>query len=152
MSDVFGLQIAALGFTAIVIGAAELCGEALSAGLVDRIGKKQAVRAGVIFTSLASLLLPFIGQSLWGAMAGLFLFYLGFEFTLVCFIPLMTEVLPEARASLMATNLAANSLGRAVGAQAGFWLYSIGFGANALVALLVNGLALFLLSRLRIDE
>ncbi|MBE0698278.1 MAG: MFS transporter [Anaerolineaceae bacterium] len=152
MSDAFGLQIAALGLAAMVIGAAELSGEAATVMLVDRVGKKRAVRVGVIFTSLAALTLPVMGQTLWGALAGLFLFYLGFEFTLVSFIPLMTEVLPEARATLMATNLAANSLGRAIGAQAGFWLYTIGFGANAFVALLVNGLALLLLSRLKLKE
>lgn len=152
MSDAFGLQIAALGLAAVVIGIAELSGEAATAMLVDRIGKKRAVRFGVIFTSLAALTLPLLGQTLWGALTGLFLFYLGFEFTLVSFIPLMTEVLPEARATLMATNLAANSLGRAIGAQAGFGLYSIGFGANAFVALLINGLALLLLSRLKLKE
>ncbi len=152
MGDTFNLQIAALGLAAMVIGVAELSGEAATAVLVDRIGKKRAVRIGVLFTSLASLALPWLGQSLWGALAGLFFFYLGFEFTLVSYIPLMTEVLPEARATLMATNLAATSLGRALGAQAGFFLYSVGFGANALAALLINGLALLILSRIWVKE
>lgn len=152
MKDTFHLEIVALGLAATVIGAAELSGEAATAVLVDRVGKKRAVLAGVIFTSLASLALPLIGRSVAGALAGLFLFYLGFEFTLVSYIPLMTEVMPEARATLMAVNLASTSLGRAFGALAGGWLYTMGFGANALAALLLNGLALVALSRVQIKD
>jgi predicted MFS family arabinose efflux permease len=152
MGDNFHLEIAALGLAAAVVGVAELSGEAATAALVDRIGKKQAVRAGILFTSLAALVLPVLGRSLPGALVGLFLFYLGFEFTIVSYIPLMTEVLPQARATLMAANLAAFSLGRALGALAGPWLYAAGFSANALAALAFNGLALFALSRVKIKE
>jgi len=149
MGDAFHLEIAALGLAATVIGIAELSGESATALLVDRIGKKRAVRAGLVITSLAALSLPVLGGSLVGALAGLFLFYLGFEFTLVSFIPMMTEVLPEARATLMSVNLTAFSLGRALGALLGSWLFTFGFGANALAALLLNALAMLALSRLR---
>ena len=152
MSDTFQIQIAALGLAATVIGLAELCGESATATLVDRMGKKRAVRVGVIVTSLAALALPLLAWNLWSALGGLFLFYLGFEFTLVSYIPLMTEVLPQARATLMAANLAAFSLGRGLGALLGPWFYSAGFGANALAALALNGLALLLLSRVHIPE
>jgi MFS transporter, DHA1 family, inner membrane transport protein len=152
MKDTFQLQIAALGLAATVIGLAELGGESATAVLVDRIGKKRSVRLGVIFTSLASLALPLLGQNLAGAMLGLFLFYLGFEFTLVSYIPVMTEVMPGARATMMAANMAVLSLGRAVGALAGAWLYTFGFSANAIVALLLNGLALLALSRVQISD
>jgi predicted MFS family arabinose efflux permease len=151
LGDTYQLQITSLGFFAVVIGAAELTGEALTALLVDRIGKKKSVRAGVVFTSLAALLLPVLGQSLWGAMAGLFLFYLGFEFTLVSFMPLVTEVLPEARATVMAANLASHSIGRALGAQLGLLFYALGFGANALAALAINAVAIIILSRIHIE-
>lgn len=152
MGDAFHLEIAALGLAATVIGIAELSGESATALLVDRVGKKRAVRAGLIITSLAALSLPVLGGSLVGALAGLFLFYLGFEFTLVSFIPMMTEVLPEARATLMSVNLTAFSLGRALGALLGSWLFTYGFGANALAALLLNILAMLALSRLRAAE
>lgn len=152
MGDTFHIQIAALGLAATVIGLAELSGEFATAALVDRIGKKRAVRIGVIVTSLAALALPLLAGNLWSALAGLFVFYLGFEFTLVSYIPLMTEVLPQARATLMAANMAAFSLGRAFGALLGPGLYAAGFGANALAALALNGLALLLLSRVRSTE
>jgi predicted MFS family arabinose efflux permease len=152
MEDTFQLRIAALGLAATVIGAAELMGETTTAVLVDRIGKKRSVRIGVVATSLAALALPWLGQSLGGALFGLFLFYLGFEFTLVSYIPVMTEVMPQARATLLAANLAAFSLGRALGALSGAWLYTFGFGANALVALGLNALALFALSKILVTE
>lgn len=148
----FHLEIAALGLAATVIGLAELGGETATAALVDRIGKKRAVRIGVVFTSLAALALPLLGRSLPGALVGLFLFYLGFEFTLVSYIPIMTEVFPQARATLMAANLAASSLGRALGALAGPLLYAAGFGANAGFAMILNALALLVLSRIHVDE
>jgi predicted MFS family arabinose efflux permease len=150
MRDSFQLHIAALGLAATVIGLAELGGESATAVLVDRIGKKRALLIGVIFTSLAALALPLLGQNLTGALVGLFLFYLGFEFTLVSYIPLATEVMPEARATLMAANIAASSLGRAAGAFLGAWLYTFGFGANAIFALFLNGLALLALSQIRV--
>lgn len=152
MSDRFHLEIAALGLTATVIGLAELGGETVTVVLIDKIGKKRSVRIGIILYSLASLALLLLRGSLWGALLGLFLFYLSFEFTLVSFIPLMTEVFPQARATLMATNLAATSLGRAVGALTGPWLYLAGFGANALLALAINCLALLALSRIRVED
>lgn len=152
MQNTFQLRIAALGLTAVVIGLAELSGEGATVLLVDRIGKKRAVLAGVLLTSLSAMALPLLGRTVAGAMVGLFLFYLSFEFTLVSYIPLMTEVLPPARATLMGANLAAGSLGRALGALIGPWLYLLGFGANAGAALLLNALALVALSQIRISE
>jgi predicted MFS family arabinose efflux permease len=152
MYQSFQLQIAALGLAASVIGAAELSGESATAWLADRIGKKRAIAVGLILSLAASAALPFIGQSLWGALLGLFVFYLGFEFALVSSIPFMTEVLPQSRATLMATNLAAFSLGRAVGAMVGPWLFAWGFGANAVGALVFNVLALLALSRVNLKE
>lgn len=152
MQDRFKLQIASLGLAAAVVGAAELLGEGGTVLLVDRIGKKRAVRIGVVLTSLAALALPWLGSSFVGGLLGLFFFYLSFEFTLVSYIPLMTEVLPPARATLMAANLAASSLGRALGALLGPLLYAMGFGSNALAALILNGLALLALSRINVKE
>ena len=148
----FQLQIAALGVAALVIGLAELSGESATALLVDRIGKKRAVRIGVVFTCMAAVALPWLGRTQTGALLGLFLFYLGFEFTLVSYVPLMTEVLPAARATLMAASLAAGSLGRALGALVGPWLFTFGFGANVWVALAVYGTALLVLMRVSVED
>ena len=149
MEDSFGLQIAALGAAAAVLGLAELSGEVLAGGLTDRLGKPLAVGLGLALNSLAALALPFLGVTLYGALFGLFLFYITFEFTLVSLIPMMTEVLPSARATLLAANVAALSLGRAFGALIAPPLYGYGILASGLAALAFNLLALFCLRALQ---
>ena len=128
------MQIAALGLASAIIGISELSAEGLVAAFVDRIGKPRAVAIGLVVNSLAALALPFIGRTEAGALVGLFFFYLSFEFTIVSSIPLMTELLPSARATLMAFNVAAISLGRAMGAFLAPRLYGMGFLAVAVGA------------------
>src|SRR5262245_19953430 len=142
MESTFGLQVAALGAASIVIGVAELVGEGLVAGLVDRLGKRRAVAAGLIVYAVACLLLPILGGTLQGALFGLFLFYLGFEFTLVSLIPMMTELVPSARATLMSANLTAFSLGKAAGGVIGPALFFHGLPVNSIVAAVLNLVAL----------
>jgi DHA1 family inner membrane transport protein len=148
LENSFGLQVTALGAAAALIGLAELAGESLTAGLVDRLGKPRAVGIGLVLNSLAALALPVLGHSLPGAFAGLFFFYLTFEFTVVSSLPLLTEVLPAARATLMSTNIAGFSLGRALGAALAPVLFSYGIAASAGVALIFNLASLFALLRI----
>ncbi len=145
LEGTFGLQIAALGAASIVIGVAELGGEGAVIGLADRLGKRRAVGLGLAGSVLTSLALPALGVSTAGALAGLFLYYLTFEFTLVATITLMTELAPRTRATLMAGNVAFQSLGRTIGAPLGTALFAAGIGANAATAALGNGIALILL-------
>ena len=141
----FALSVVALGAASAVIGLAELSGEGLVAGLADRIGKKRSVAIGLMLTALASLTLPLLGTSLPGALLAVFLLYLFFEFTIVASLPLMIEQTPGARSTLMATNIAAFSIGRMLGALAGGPLFAIGLVANWLVAAILNLLAFALL-------
>ena len=151
MEDAFGLKLAALGAASAVIGLSELSGESLSGVLADRLGKERAIRAGILLSSLAALALNVLSGSEWGTMLGLFFFYMSFEFTIVSCLPLLTEVLPEARASLMAANVAAFALGRAAGSLLAPWLYQrFGFQANTLCALAFNLAALAVLGFIRI--
>ncbi len=150
MEDTFGLRIAALGAASAVIGLSELGGETLVGVLVDRLGKVRSVGLGLALNCAAALGLPVLGASLPGAFVGLFLFYLTFEFTLVSTIPMMTEVLPGSRATLMATNVASHSFGRAAGAFLAAPIFGLGFYFSALATVLFNLLALvslYLLSR-----
>lgn len=145
----FALQIAALGAASAVIGLSELGGEGLVVALVDRIGKPRSVLLGLAVNSLAALILPILGRSGAGALIGLFFFYISFEFTLVSSIPLMTELVPSARATLMAFNIAAVSLGRALGDLMGPQLYRLGFWFVVAGAMGFNFLALVALQKLR---
>ena len=162
MERAFGLQLSALGMASILIGLSELGGEGLVGGITDRLGKERAVRAGLVINSLAALALPFLSGNLAAALAGLAVFYLTFEFSLVSSLPLMTEVLPLARATMMATYIGSLSLGRGLmdllgpalfdqstrlallpGSEAGSQIL-----ASVVVTALFNGLAIWALSRL----
>lgn len=131
LEDTFQVKIAALAVASVIIGLSELGGEGLVSLFTDRIGKRRAVLIGVITNSLAAACLLALGGSLAGALFGLFLIYLTFEFTIVSSIPLMTEILPKARATLMATFIAGLSLGRAAGAMLSAPLYQAGRNQDA---------------------
>jgi predicted MFS family arabinose efflux permease len=148
LEDSFGLKISALGAVAIVIGLSELGGESLVGGLTDRLGKVRSLTIGLLLNSLAALALSYLGQTTLGALVGLFLFYITFEFSLVSSIPLMSEILPTARATLMGMNIAAVSIGRAFGALIASPIYSFGLASEGLPNLLPSALAVGLLNLL----
>ncbi|NDJ76036.1 MAG: MFS transporter [Chloroflexi bacterium] len=153
MEDSFGLKVAALGAASVVIGVAELAGEGLVAGLVDRLGKRRAVMLGIGLNALASILLPVLGFGVGSALVGLFLFFLTFEFALVSTLPIMTELAPGARATMMAGTAAAHSAGRMLGALLGPLLFTGGLLINGLAAALFNlGALALLVSFLPQDE
>ncbi len=127
LEDSFKLQIAALAGASAVIGLSELGGEGLVALFADRIGKVRAAGVGILANCSAAVLLPIIGRTEPGALVGLFLFFISFEFTIVSTIPLMTEMMPSARATTLSFAGAANFIGRAVGALLAPTLYTFGF-------------------------
>lgn len=153
LEDSFGLQIAALAAASAVIGFAELSGEGLVLLSTDRIGKLRALALGLSASSLTAVLLPGIGRTAIGALVGLFLFYITFEYVVVSHVPLMTELMPGARATLMAFNLTGHSLGRAIGAFLAPFVYqSLGFLTVVLLAVMFNFLGLLALYWLRREE
>ncbi|MFN2121745.1 MAG: MFS transporter [Anaerolineales bacterium] len=145
----FGLQIAALAGASAVIGAAELGGESLVATITDRLGKPRAVAVGLTGNIAASLLLPLIGRTELGALAGLFLFYITFEYLVVSQIPMMTEVVPSSRATAVALNAMGYGIGRSLGALISTFVYAhLGFPMVTVTAALFNVLALLSLAEM----
>jgi predicted MFS family arabinose efflux permease len=149
LENSFGLKIAALAGASAVIGLSELSGEGLVALTTDRLGKPRALTLGLIGNILASLLLPIVGSTEFGALVGLFLFYITFEYVIVSHIPLMTEVMPNARATLLSFNVMGHSLGRVIGALSATFIYqTFGFFPVTLIAILFNLFALLALAEL----
>ena len=149
LEDSFGLQIAALAGASAVIGLSELGGEGLVALVTDKIGKPRALSLGLTANIAASLLLPLIGRTEAGALVGLFLFYITFEFVMVSHVPMMTEMIPGARATVMSFNLVGHSLGRAIGAFLAPFIYRrFGFLFVALLAIVFNLFGLLALRKL----
>ena len=149
LEDSFGLKIAALAGASAVIGISELGGEGMAALTTDRLGKPRAVALGLTGNAVAALLLPIVGRTELGALIGLFLFYITFEYLMVSHIPLMTEVMPKNRATLLSFNVAGHSLGRMIGALLATFIYqSFGFLPVAFTAILFNVFALLALGEL----
>jgi predicted MFS family arabinose efflux permease len=135
MEETFSLSVGVLGLASCVIGIAEAVGEGASAGLVDRLGKKKAVSGGLLLNAGAYLLLPLLSGNLVSALVGLFILLLVFEFSIVSSIPLISELAPGARGTLMAFNVAALSAGRMLGSLTAtpLWLHG-GLSLNAVVS------------------
>jgi predicted MFS family arabinose efflux permease len=94
-------------------------------------------------------LLPIVGTTEAGALIGLFLFYITFEYVMVSHIPLMTEIMPSARATMLSFNLTGHSLGRMIGALLATFIYQkFGFLPVTLLAILFNLFALLALAEL----
>jgi predicted MFS family arabinose efflux permease len=139
----FQVSVVALGLGTGLIGIAELCGEILTAALADRCGLKRSVIAGLILTMLSYLILPAARWNLGLALAGLVGVFIVFEFTMVAFLSLCTELVPERRATMMSMMLAAAGIGRVVGALIGgpIWMAG-GITATASASALISAMAL----------
>ena len=150
LEDSFGLKLAALAGASAVIGISELSGEGLVAFTTDRLGKPLALTIGLIGNALASILLPFIGQTQIGALIGLFLFYITFEYIMVSHIPLMTEIVPSARATILSLNVTGHSIGRALGSFLAVILYQqFGFVVVAFAAVIFNAAGFLALQKMK---
>jgi len=149
MEDSFSLKIAAIGAASAVIGLSELGGEGLTVFLVDRLGKPFAIGIGLVANCLAAIGLPVLGHTLPGALIGLFFFYITFEYMVVSTIPMMSEVAPSTRATVMALYASSHSIGRALGALMAAPLYQLGFVWCCLAAVAFNLLAFAALLKLR---
>jgi predicted MFS family arabinose efflux permease len=148
LENSFGLSIVALGLGTSAIGLAELLGETITATLADRIGLKRSVMTGLTICIIFYLALPFISQTITLAFVGLFLVFVTFEFMIVASVSMATELLPESRATMMATYMGAAGLGRVVGALIGGPIWQMGgIVATGVVSALISALALAALFR-----
>ena len=141
LEETFQVALASLAIAAVIIGVSELGGEILVYFSTDSLGKRRAITIGLALNCVAALLILLSRGSIAAALVGLFIFYLSFEFALVSSIPLMTEVLPAARATFMATFIAGISLGRAIGTVLSPLFYEFGKSTPSTpsIALIVLG-------------
>jgi len=130
----FHLNVTQLGLGSSVIGIAELCGEFMTVGLADRMGKPRALLTGIGLSMIAYMALPWTAISLPFALTGLFALFIAVEFTFVTALSMATEILPDHRATMMSGMLAVAGMGRMAGAITGGFLW-VWHGATA-VALL----------------
>jgi predicted MFS family arabinose efflux permease len=147
MEKSFQLSLAGLGIAAAIIGGAEITGETIAGWSVDRFGKRPIIIFTGICNAIAYLILPYSSGTLWMALLTLFIIFLTFEITVVGGMPLMTELVPNARAVVMSLIIAAAALGRTLGAFFGVLVWeSVGFKISGLVWALIMGAAVIILT------
>jgi predicted MFS family arabinose efflux permease len=148
----FGINFAALTAAAVVIGLSELGGEVLTGAFLDTVGKRRMIWIFLGVNSLSALVLPLMSNHLGWAMAGLGLFFISFEIALVSAMTLLSEVMPDLRATMMAATVAGFSLGRLLGNLVAPGLFAISFWLICLAAVGMNILAAGFLTQVRVKE
>ena len=151
IEDQFGINFAALTAASVVIGFSELGGGVITSLFLDTIGKRRMIWFSIGVNTLAAVLLPLMQGNLSWAMAGLGLFFISFEISLVSSLTLMSEVVPEARATMIAATLGGFSLGRLLGSLIAPGLFAISFWAVCLAAAFLNLCAAGFLSQVRVE-
>ncbi len=148
MENQFALSVTTLGAASSVIAIAEFVAETTSAGIVDRLGKRRATMIGLAASLGAYLLLPVVAQSLAGALGGVMLMFLTFEFGTVSMLPMTSELVPEARGMVMSLVAAAMAAGRTIGSIMGPRVWDAGgLALNTLVSAAIVMVAMFVLWR-----
>jgi predicted MFS family arabinose efflux permease len=142
----FNVDTLTLGSITATFGVADVIGELLSMWGVDRFGKKRALLVGFISTAFCYVTLPLVEASLSSAVVALFVFYTCFEFAIVSVYPLVSELTPEARATMLSLTALASNVGRTIGSRGGAALFAVsGFGANSIAAAMLVGVAVGML-------
>lgn len=148
MESSFGLTLSGLGLATGLIGGAEISGEVMAGFAVDRFGKRPVVITAGVINAFMYLLIPYTGASLNVALIALVVLFITFELTVVGGIPLLTELVPGARAVVMAMTLGAGALGRGLGSIIGPWLWQArGLAGNGAIAALVALIGILILAR-----
>jgi DHA1 family inner membrane transport protein len=123
LEDQFSLTLGTIGLFSVVIAIAELIAELGAAGWTDRIGKRRSVILGLIGFGVLVLGLPLAGGAAWLTVGAFALAIFVFEYTIVSFIPLVSEVAPAARATLLGIYIGALGAGRIIAPLLGTRLY-----------------------------
>jgi predicted MFS family arabinose efflux permease len=107
----FGLPVATLGAVSVVVSLAELAAAVTAAGIIDRVGKRRALLVGLLLNAAAYLVLPRVAGTLGVTLAALVVVALTSEFAIVSALPLVSELAPDARGTVLAVNAALMSAG-----------------------------------------
>ncbi|ROQ93383.1 MFS transporter [Desulfosoma caldarium] len=119
----FAVGIDSLGLLSTSIGVMELAAELSVALVVDRLGKKRALAAGLLGAAACYAALLMAQESLPLAMVVFGAIAYCFEFTVVSSFPYMSELDPGARRRWLSANYTLMVAGRVAGALAGPWLW-----------------------------
>ena len=119
----FHLSPERIGQVASGLGMMELLGSVIASLIIDRVGKRRGVMAGVIFFLFSLVALIGLNQSLWATLIGMGLISIAIEYSIVSTIPLMAIQRPANRATVLALGAMAGALTRSVSDPLATWLF-----------------------------
>ncbi len=118
----FALSPERIGQVASGLGVMELLGSVIASLIIDRMGKRRGVMAGVVFFLFALVSLIGLGASLWATLAGMGLISIAIEYSIVSTIPLMAIQRPANRATVLALGAMAGAFTRSFSDPLAAWL------------------------------
>jgi MFS transporter, DHA1 family, inner membrane transport protein len=118
LAERFAMSPAAIGRTTLALGIGYAIGGQVGGRLGDRLGRGPIIVGGLLIIAAIGLLLP-QAASVWAATLLLATLGFGFFFSYSAQLPLISELLPEARSTGMAANYFATYVGAALGAKIG---------------------------------
>ena len=121
--DEFGFSSGALIAVVVVLGVFELASSVTSARTVDTLGKEIGARRGTFLMAAAGVVMVLGAHHGPVAVPAVILFVTGFEFALVCMLPLAANVVPGASGIGLGMTVGAGTCGRAVFSTVATWLY-----------------------------
>jgi len=104
-------RLAVAGFS---LGLVELAASVSSSRQTDKWGKERSIAFGALLVIPGGIFLVLGSQNLIVGLIGVFIYFLGFEFSVVSLLPLATKLVPNSPGTGLGWVLGAGTLGRAV--------------------------------------
>lgn len=136
LEDAFGFSVAAVGSASIAFGLGETAGTLGAARFSDRLGKRRAVLIGMVVMVPGVVALPAVAGDTWVALGLFTVVSAGFELAFVSTLPLLSQLEPDARSTIIGRGFATFTATRALATAAGAFAFERwGMGAVAVTAL-----------------
>lgn len=114
LEDEFQFGAARLAFAGFSLGLVELVASVSSSRQTDKWGKERSIAIGALLVIPGGIFLCLGFQNLIVGLIGVFIYFLGFEFSVVSLLPLATSLVPNSPGTGLGWVLGAGTLGRAV--------------------------------------
>jgi MFS transporter, DHA1 family, inner membrane transport protein len=134
LEDEFDFSSAAIAGVVFGLGAFELTASITSSRRVDQWGKERSTIIGALLIVPSGILLAMLSGHVGPGLVLLGVYLLGFEFSIVCLIPVATNMMPTAPAKGLGVTYTGGMLGRASMSLVATAAYErFGIGAPALI-------------------
>ena len=150
LEDEFQFGAARLAVAGFSLGLVELVASVSSSRQTDKWGKERSVASGAMLIVPADILLNLVSTNVIIGIIAVFIYFLGFEFSVVSLLPLATSLVPNSPGTGLGWVLGAGTLGRAVIAIAATHLFeSYGVKGPALLGSVFGVIGALLILRYR---